>query len=93
VGVQGEIGKRIFEEENISPSDFKISTIPEISLRGKLRTAMTPLKDFFVNEVAADPVDPSKHKVSMSFALYRGSYATVVLRELMKPRNLVKAGF
>jgi tRNA(Glu) U13 pseudouridine synthase TruD len=54
---------------------------------------MTPLKDFFVNEVAADPVDPPKHKVSMSFALYRGSYATVVLRELMKPRNLVKAGF
>ena len=92
-GVQGEIWKQIFEEEDISQDNFKISTIPEISLRGKLRTAITSLKDFFVNEVAADPVDPSKHKVSMSFALCRGSYATVVLRELMKPRNLVKAGF
>jgi tRNA pseudouridine13 synthase len=93
VGVQEEIGKRIFEEEDVSPNSFKINPMPEISLTGKLRTATTPLNGFSVNEVTADPVDPSKHKVNMSFALHRGSYATVVLRELMKPRNIVKAGF
>jgi tRNA(Glu) U13 pseudouridine synthase TruD len=46
-----------------------------------------------LNEVSENSADPSKHKAKMSFTLYRGSYATIVLRELMKPRNLIKAGF
>jgi tRNA(Glu) U13 pseudouridine synthase TruD len=29
----------------------------------------------------------------LSFMLLRGSYATVLLREIMKPENPIKAGF
>ncbi|RLG97782.1 hypothetical protein DRO29_02415, partial [Candidatus Bathyarchaeota archaeon] len=39
------------------------------------------------------PVNPSKFKVELDFTLLRGSYATVLLREVMKPRNVVEAGF
>lgn len=92
-GVQGEIEEQILEEEEISSNSFKINRIPEISLRGKLRTIMAPIRSFFVNEIATDQVDPSKHRANIDFKLYRSCYATVVLREFMKPRSLVKAGF
>ena len=92
-GVQGEIEKQILREEAISPENFRIAAMPEISARGKLRTAITPLNSFLLDEISQDLINPSKHKAKVSFTLYRGSYATTVLRELIKPRNLIKAGF
>jgi tRNA pseudouridine13 synthase len=93
LGVQGEIEKQILEEEGISQEGFKISVMLEISARGELRTAITPLNNFSLNEISVDSANPSKHKTKVSFTLYRGSYATILLRELVKPRNLIKAGF
>jgi len=92
-GVQGELEKQILQGEGISPENFRIALMPEISARGKLRTAITPLNNFLLDEISEDSVNPSRHKAQVGFTLYRGSYATIVLRELMKPRNLLKAGF
>jgi tRNA pseudouridine13 synthase len=92
-GVQGEIEKQILQEETISTENFRITAMPETSARGKLRTAITPLNSYLLDGISQDLINPSKHKTQVSFALYRGSYATIVLRELMKPRNLIKAGF
>lgn len=93
LGVQGEIEKQILEEEAISQEGFKIPSVPEISGRGELRTAITPLNNFSLNEVSEDSANASKHEAKVSFTLYRGSYATILLRELVKPRNPIKAGF
>ncbi len=92
-GVQGEIETKILEEEDISPQNFKNEFVPEISLRGKLRTATVPQSNLLLDAISEDPVNPSKRKAEVSFTLHRGSYATIVLRELMKPRNIIKAGF
>ncbi len=92
-GIQGEIEKQILEKEGFSPENFKIDAIPEISLRGGLRAVLVPLNDFLLSEISEDSANPSKQKAELSFTLHRGSYATIVLRELMKPRNLIKAGF
>jgi tRNA pseudouridine13 synthase len=92
-GVQGEIEKQILEEEGVTPENFKIKAMPEIASRGELRTATTPLNNFSLEETSHDSADPPKYKVKVSFMLYRGSYATIILRELMKPRNPIKAGF
>jgi tRNA pseudouridine13 synthase len=92
-GVQGEIEKQILEEEGVTFENFKINLMPEISPRGELRTALTPLNNFQLKEVCADAANPSKNMAKISFMLHRGSYATVLLREIMKPRNLLKAGF
>jgi tRNA pseudouridine13 synthase len=92
-GPQGEIEKQILQEEGISPENFRIAAMPEISARGELRTAITPLNSFLLDEISKDSINPSRHKAEVSFTLYRGSYATTVLRELMKSRNLIKAGF
>jgi len=92
-GVQGEIEKQILQEEDIAMENFKIEAVPEISLRGELRAATVPLNNLLLEEISEDYANPSKHKSELSFALHRGSYATIVLRELMKPHNLIKAGF
>lgn len=92
-GIQGETERKILEEEGVSPENFKIDAIPETSARGGLRTALTPLNNFVLEESSKDFTDPSKLKVKVSFMLHRGCYATIVLRELMKPRNLTGAGF
>jgi tRNA pseudouridine13 synthase len=92
-GTQGEIERAILEQEHIRPENFHIEAMPEISSRGELRPILTPLKEFSVNEISDDPTNPSKRQVKLSFTLYRGSYATTVLREIVKPRNLIKAGF
>lgn len=91
-GIQGEIEKQILEEEDVRPEDFKVKGMPEISARGELRAATVYVNNFTM-EVSKDSIAPSKHEANLHFMLHRGSYATVFLREIMKPRNPVKAGF
>ncbi|MGB8779484.1 MAG: tRNA pseudouridine(13) synthase TruD [Candidatus Bathyarchaeia archaeon] len=91
-GVQGEIESRILEEEGVSPHDFKVSEMQEMGSRGELRAIATPLLDFTLNDVS-DAGDPQNRTIKVDFTLYRGSYATIVLREFMKPHDVVKAGF
>jgi tRNA pseudouridine13 synthase len=92
-GAQGQIEREILEEENFTPEHFRISIMPQISAAGGLRTALMPIKDLFSTKPSTDSVNPSKRKIEFSFMLGKGSYATVVLREFMKPRNPVTAGF
>jgi tRNA(Glu) U13 pseudouridine synthase TruD len=67
--------------------------MPEVSTRGRLRAAITPINDFSADEITRDTNKPCRHEVRATFMLYRGSYATILLRELMKPRNIIKEGF
>ena len=92
-GVQGEIEKRLLEEEDVSPSDFRIPAMPEVSTKGRLRVAITPINNFSIDEISLDANRPRRHEVRATFMLYRGSYATILLREVMKPRNIIKEGF
>ncbi|NIR87685.1 tRNA pseudouridine(13) synthase TruD [Candidatus Bathyarchaeota archaeon] len=92
-GVQGEIEREILEAENVTPRDFYISSMPETSAPGVLRTNLTSIIDFSAKEATKNSASPPKRKMELDFTLHRGSYATVLLREFMKPQNIVKAGF
>ena len=92
-GVQGEIEREILEAENVAPRDFYVSSMLEASAPGGLRTILASIIDFSVEEASRDSASPRKRKMGLGFTLHRGSYATVLLREFMKPRNLIKAGF
>jgi len=92
-GLQGDIEREILEAENVAPSDFHFGHMPEISAPGGLRTALTQITNFSIEGPVKDQANPSKRAVGLSFMLQRGSYATVLLRELMKPRNPIEAGF
>ncbi len=92
-GVQGEIEQSILDKEKITQTDFHVSSMPEMSAAGELRAAVTPIIDFNIGSPVKDELNPGKRRLNVSFTLHRGCYATVVLRELMKPRNLIEAGF
>jgi tRNA pseudouridine13 synthase len=92
-GVMGQIEKQILEAEDVKTENFRIDAIPEISGRGELRTVMAPIKNFKLGGVLASADNLKEHQAELEFMLLRGSYATVLLREIMKPHNPISAGF
>jgi tRNA pseudouridine13 synthase len=92
-GLQGEIERTVLEREKINSSNFKSRIIPEISAPGGLRAVLTPVMGFAVEECGADSLASSCVALRLRFVLRRGSYATILLREFMKPQNPVEAGF
>jgi tRNA pseudouridine13 synthase len=92
-GAQGDIERRILEEEGASPSDFRIASLPELSSKGELRSVVAPVNNSCFECLRDEAVEKLRSRVNVDFMLYRGSYATVVLREFMKARNPIVAGF
>lgn len=92
-GVMGRIEGEILEEEAIETGKFRVNEISRISGRGGLRAVLTPVQDFKLQGVSASAPDQNESQAELSFMLLRGSYATVLLREIMKPENPITAGF
>lgn len=72
---------KILEQEQIKPSDFYLKETQELSNEGGFRSAKIECSDFMINSDVA------------SFSLQRGSFATMVMREIIKPQNPLEAGF
>ena len=72
---------KVLEKEQIHAKDFFSKEMQEVSDEGGFRQSTIKCESFSVNE----PL--------VSFTLSRGSYATILLRELMKPSNPIAAGF
>jgi tRNA pseudouridine13 synthase len=89
----GHIEQQVLEAEGIKPEIFKIDAIPLISGKGGLRTVTAPIKTFRVHNISRIAENLKEHQAALEFMLFRGSYATVLLREIMKPKNPIKAGF
>jgi len=92
-GVMGQIEQRILEAEGVKAEDFNVNVLPEISGRGELRAIVSPIKNFRVQCISRVADNLKAHQASLDFMLLRGSYATVLLREIMKPKNPITAGF
>jgi tRNA pseudouridine13 synthase len=76
--------KTVLEEEGVEPKDFYIKEMQELSQQGGFRQAPLWCTGFkYRNE-------PS---VVVEFGLPKGSYATTLLRELVKPVDPIRAGF
>jgi tRNA pseudouridine13 synthase len=75
------ITRQLLEEEGVSARDFYVKEMQELSQQGGFRQAPLWCRDFF-------------HRDAMvSFKLPKGSYATTLLRELIKPDDPIRAGF
>ncbi len=72
---------KILEYEEIHPKDFFIKEMQEVSSEGGFRQAAIHCTDYH----ASDKI--------LEFTLSRGSFATILLREIMKPKDPVSAGF
>jgi len=72
---------KILQQEEISPKDFFIKEMQEASSEGGFRQAAIHCSDYSV------------HDNVVEFSLSRGSFATILLREIMKPQDPMLAGF
>lgn len=72
---------KILEQEEISPKDFFIKEMQEVSSEGGFRQAAIHCTNY------------SSHNDMVEFSLSRGSFATILLREIMKPKDPMVAGF
>jgi tRNA pseudouridine13 synthase len=91
-GETGDLEKQILDEEGVSLENFKIPGFHEMRARGGLRAINAPVKDFRLLGVSANEFS-TKNEALMSFTLLRGCYATVLLREIIKPKDPVLSGF
>lgn len=76
-GLEGELEAAVLEEEGISQDMFRIRGYPDLSSKGERRIISCKPSDFALN------LDGS-----MEFSLGRGVYATSLLREFTKGKNL-----
>ena len=91
-GAIGQIEKEVLEEEKINLENLQVNELSRVGGKGGLRTAITPIRDFKVQNILANE-SGSGCQAELSFMLLRGSYATIVLREIMKPIDPITAGF
>jgi tRNA pseudouridine13 synthase len=76
------ITNAILQEEEVDAKDFYIKEMQELSHQGGFRQAPLWCTDFSYKR------DPLK----VSFKLPKGSYATTLLREIIKPDDPIKSG-
>ncbi|MFM7862244.1 MAG: tRNA pseudouridine(13) synthase TruD, partial [Candidatus Nitrosotenuis sp.] len=72
---------KILEQEQVKPSDFYLKEMQESSNEGGFRSAAIQCDEFTIK---SDTV---------SFTLQRGSFATMIMREIIKPQCPLDAGF
>ena len=82
-GIMGQIEKEVLLEEGIN-LNLQVNELSRVGGRGGLRTAITPIRDFRIQGILANE-SGGGFQAELSFMLLRGSYATVLLREIMKP--------
>ena len=72
---------KILKQEEITPKDFFIKEMQEVSNEGGFRQAAIHCSDY------------SSYDTTVEFSLSRGSFATILLGEIMKPKDPIIAGF
>ena len=73
--------EKILHDEEITHKDFFSSDMQEISSEGGFRNSSIKCDDYSIDDNI------------VSFSLSRGSFATIVLREIIKPENPLESGF
>ncbi len=76
-----EITKSVLAEEGVSPSDFVVRELPEVSAEGSEREVWAEAKDLKVGGLELDEFFDGKKKVVLEFFLPKGSYATEFIRQ------------
>ncbi len=75
-GEPGDIEARVLDDMGIHARDFRIRELPRLASPGRRRSVLQRVDDLQLDIVDGDPV--------IGFSLGRGSYATTVMREVMK---------
>ena len=89
-GTEGGIYASLLEKEGIIIGDFRI--VAGMRFDGALRAAtFTPINCVMMD--GPDDMDGGKRKLTVRMTLPKSCYATVILREIMRPADLAASGF
>lgn len=77
----------ILKKDKIKLADFAMKGMPELRCNGSERSILLFPKNMKVLKVSGDEFNAGRKAAQISFRLPSGSYATVVLKEIMKPGN------
>jgi tRNA pseudouridine13 synthase len=82
-GEMGAIYHSVLEKEQITASSFRLNELPAFSSRGTFRTLLVTPENLqmAVHEEETDTA------IRVQFDLPKGSYASVILREIIKPES------
>lgn len=82
-GKIGELAQKKLKEEQITPRDFIIREIGELSSEGGERALHVEISDLQIGKLENDELNIQKKKVLVEFRLPKGSYATEAVRQMM----------
>lgn len=77
-GRLGKIEQQVLKNHNVQLDDFDIREIPFLRIKGSFRKALTNIEDLEV-ETLHDEIFPPSKKITLSFTLPSGTYATTFL--------------
>jgi tRNA pseudouridine13 synthase len=77
--------RAVLENEGMRLSDLRVRQMRGISVAGVERDAVVIPSDFRAGAPAEDELYPGRARITLSFFLPRGSYATLVIKRLMLP--------
>ena len=79
------LAKEVMAQEGVSAKDFYVAEMQEASAEGGFRIPHMTI---------ADATCETEGEVAvLGFTLARGQYATILLREVVKPSNPTESGF
>lgn len=80
-GDVGKIVKNVLKDESVTLNDFVIRQIPELSSEGSSRKVIVNVENLEIGKLEDDELK-GKKKVKVCFSLPKGSYATIVIKEM-----------
>ena len=86
-GEMGEIEHSVVDGEGFDPRDFIIPEIPFISSSGSRRPLISNFKNFEF-KLEEDEMNKGRLALRLKFELSKGVYATSLLREFMKAKDI-----
>ncbi len=84
-GKIGTIAAGVLKKHNITTRDFIIKQLPKISIEGDSRNAFVTAENLELSELQADELNEGMKRCTVTFSLGKGSYATIVIKNLTMP--------
>ena len=81
-GSCGMLVQAELDHDEVSLRDFIVRQMPELTCSGDVRDLFVEPADFSASEPQDDELNPGKKKITISFSLPKGSYATMVVKAL-----------
>jgi tRNA pseudouridine13 synthase len=77
-----DIYEKILEKNKLTLRDFIIRQLPDITPMGGKRDLIAEVKNFKMSKLVEDELNKGKKKITLTFELGKGSYATILMKTI-----------